>query len=46
MTTLFIYVVCRDARFVDFGASQHLTFQKNKSTFEEFPLNHKYILEQ
>jgi hypothetical protein len=46
MTTLFIYVVCKDAWFVNSEATQHLAFQKKKnSTYEEFPLNHKYILE-
>jgi len=33
----FIYEIFSDAWFVDFGASQHLTFQKEVfSTFEEF----------
>jgi hypothetical protein len=35
MIVLFISSICRDAWFVDFAASQHLTFQKKIiSTFE------------
>ncbi len=42
----FIYEIFRDAWFVDFGASQHLTFQKEVfSTFEEFTWSHKIYLE-
>ncbi len=45
MTTLFISSVCKDAWFINFGTSQHLTFQKEVfSTFEEFILNHKVYL--
>ncbi len=46
MITFFIYEIYRDAWFVDFGALQHLTFQKEVfSTFEEFILSHKVYLE-
>jgi hypothetical protein len=46
VTVFFIYEIWRDAWFVDFRASQHLTFQKEIfSTFEEFTLNHKVYLE-
>ncbi len=45
MTVLSISLIYRDAWFVGFGASQHLTFQKEVlSTFEEFILNHKINL--
>jgi hypothetical protein len=42
---LSISLVCNDAWFIDFEASQHLTFQKEIfSSFEEFSLNHKVYL--
>ncbi len=45
MITLSIFAICKDAWFVDFKASQHLTFQKEVfSTFEEFTLSHKIYL--
>ncbi len=45
MTILSISSVCKDAWFINFGTSQHLTFQKEVfSTFEEFTLNHKIYL--
>jgi hypothetical protein len=47
VTIFLIYEIRRDAWFVDFGASQHLTFNLKEvfSTFEEFTLNHKVYLE-
>jgi hypothetical protein len=43
---VFIYLVYKDAWFVDFGVSQHLTFQKGVFwTFENVTLNHKVYLE-
>jgi hypothetical protein len=47
VTVFLIHEICRDAWFVDFGASQHLTFNLKEvfSTFEEFTLNHKVYLE-
>jgi hypothetical protein len=45
VTIVFISLVCRDAWFVDFRASQHLTFQEEVFwTFEKFTLNHKVYL--
>ncbi len=45
MIALSISLVCKDAWFIDYEASQHLTFQKEVfSTFEEFSLNHKVYL--
>ncbi len=45
MIPLSISLVCKDAWFIDYGGSQHLTFQKQIfSTFEEFSLNHKVYL--
>ncbi len=42
VTTLSISSICKDAWFVDYGASQHLIFKKKIfSTFEEFTLSHK-----
>jgi len=42
---LSIFAICKDARFVDSKASQHLIFQKEVfSTFEEFTLSHKIHL--
>jgi hypothetical protein len=39
---LSIFVICKDACFVGFGVSQHLTFQREVfSTFEEFTLSNK-----
>jgi hypothetical protein len=39
---LSISIIYKDAWFVDFGASQYLTFQKEVfPTFEEFILSHK-----
>jgi hypothetical protein len=40
MNVLSIFLIYKDAWFVGFGASQHLTFQKEVlSTFEEFILS-------
>jgi hypothetical protein len=45
VTSLSIFLICRDAWFINFRTSQHLTFQKEVlSTFEEFTLNHKVNL--
>ncbi len=42
---LSISLVCKDAWFIDFGVSRHLTFQKEVfSTFEKNSLNHKVYL--
>jgi len=45
VTALFISLIYRDAWFVGFGASQHLTFQKEVLLiFEEFIFSHKVNL--
>ncbi len=45
MIALAISLVCKDAWFINSGASQHLTFQKEVlSTFQEFSLNLKVYL--
>jgi hypothetical protein len=42
---LSIFAICKDACFVGFGISQHLTFQREVfSTFEEFTLSRKICL--
>jgi len=45
VTILSISSIYKDAWIINFGTSQHLTFQKEVfSTFEEFTLNHKIYL--
>ncbi len=45
MTTLSISTICKDIGFIDYGASQHLTFRNEVfSTFGKFTFDHKVYL--